>query len=102
MQNNLPEILGYFTILNSSLKKEGNRDNCCLLNQIKKSIQSLILGLVGCIQFYVIENGEIYVPRRTNTDTVEHHFRNSRQSVGGGNSPIAIIFLSCNNRSDKR
>ena len=34
IQNNLPEILGYFTILNSSLKKEGNRDNCCLLNQI--------------------------------------------------------------------
>ena len=47
--------------------------------------------MVGCIQFNIIENGESFVPRRTNTDTVEHHFENSRQSVGGENTPIAII-----------
>ena len=61
-----------------------------LPNQTWKSIQSLILGLVGCIQLYVIENGESFVPRRTNTDTIEHHFGNSRQSVGGGNAPTAM------------
>ena len=29
-------------------------------------------------------------PRRTNTDIIEHHFGNSRQSVGGGNAPTAM------------
>ena len=62
-----------------------------LQNQTWKSIQSLILGLVRCIQFYIIEHGESFVPRRTNTDIVEHHFGNSRQSIGDGNTPISII-----------
>ena len=90
MQHDLLEILEYFSIWNSSLKKKDKSDNCFLPNQTWKSIQSLILGLVGCIQLYVIENGESFVPRRTNTDTIEHHFGNSRQSVGGGNAPTAM------------
>ena len=32
-----------------------------------------------------------FVPRRINTDTVEHRLENSRQSVGGGNSPTTIM-----------
>ena len=59
MQNILLEILEYSSIWNSSLKKKGKINNCFLLSQTWKSIQSLILGLVGCIQFYVIENGEV-------------------------------------------
>ena len=89
MQNNLLEILEYFSILNSLLKKKGKNDNCFLPSQTWKSIQSLILGLVRCIQFYVIENGESFVPRRTNTDTVDYHFGNSRESVGGENAITA-------------
>ena len=34
--------------------------------------------------------GKFCVPRQTNTDTIEHHFGNSRQSVGGGNAPTAM------------
>ena len=44
--------------------------------------------MVGCIQFHVIENGEIFVPRQTHIDTVKYHFGNSRQNVGGGNTAI--------------
>ena len=90
MQHNLLEILEYFSIWNISLKKKGKSDNCFLPNQTWKIIQSLILELVDCIQFYVIESGESVVSRRTNTDTIEHHFGNSRQSVGGRNAPIAM------------
>ena len=44
--------------------------------------------MVGCIQFHVIENGEIFVPRQTHIDTVEYHFGNSRQNVGSVNTVI--------------
>ena len=40
----------------------------------------------------------MFVPRRTNTDTVEHHFGNSRQSVSGGDVPTAIILRINNAR----
>ena len=30
-----------------------------------------------------------FVPRRTNTDTVDYHFGNSRESIGGGNAITA-------------
>ena len=78
MQHNLLDILEYFSVWNSSPKKKVKSNICFLPNQTWKSIQSLILGLDGCIQFYVIENEESFVPRRTNTDTIEHHFGNSR------------------------
>ena len=32
-----------------------------------------------------------FVPRRINSDTFEHHFGHSRQSVSGGNASTAII-----------
>ena len=55
--------------------------------------------MVGCIQFHVIENEESFIPRRTNTDTVQHHFGNSRQSVGDGNAPTAIMQRTNDARS---
>ena len=49
-------LLEYFSIWNISLK---NKVKVIIFfpNQTWKSIQSLILDLVGCIQLYVIENG---------------------------------------------
>ena len=60
MQHNLLEILEYFSIWNISLKKKGKSDNFFSPNQTWKIIQSLILELVDCIQFYVIESGEVF------------------------------------------
>ena len=56
-----------------------------------KSVQSLILGTVGLIGYYVQKKKLSVVPKVINTDCVEIHFCNSRQSVGGGNAPTVQI-----------
>ena len=58
IQNNLLDILEYFSIWNSTLKKKVKVTIVFLLSQVWKSIQSLIIGLVACVQFYIIKNGE--------------------------------------------
>ena len=43
--------------------------------------------------------GKFYFSRRTNTDTVENHFGNPRQSVGGGNATTVIMQRTNDARS---
>ena len=49
--------------------------------------------------FILSKMGKIHFSRRTNTDTVEHDFGNSRQSVGGGNATTVIMQRTNDARS---
>jgi hypothetical protein len=46
-------------------------------------IKSLLLGHVTGIKIFCIKNGKRINPRTINTDTIEWHFGNARQMVGG-------------------
>jgi hypothetical protein len=51
-------------------------------------IKSLLLGNVTAIEIFRIRNGKKINPRVMNTDTVEWHFRNTRQMVGGSTNKL--------------
>ena len=48
-----------------------------------------MLGMTGCVSFYVINEKENTSPRRTNTDSVENNFCCSRQFGGSGANPTS-------------
>ena len=66
-----------------------NNTSSFLPIQSWKSLQSLILGLVGLIQMNVIQEKQTIVPRTTNTDEIENHFSYPRQNGGSGDVPTA-------------
>jgi hypothetical protein len=51
-------------------------------------INGLLLSHVTAIQIYCIEGGESINPRTMNTDTVEWHFADARQMVGGSTNQL--------------
>ena len=89
IQRELLGILNWFTKWRESVRLNGDNKYDFIPSQSWKSVQSLILGTVGLIGFYVIKQKITIVPKVINTDCVEIHFCNSRQSVGGGNAPTA-------------
>ena len=48
-----------------------------------------MLGMVGCVSFYVVNEKENISPRTTNADTVENYFCCSRQFGGSGTNPTS-------------
>ena len=54
IQNNILDILEYFSIWNNSAKKKSQDNSYFLPNQTWKSIRSLRFSFVGCIKFYTI------------------------------------------------
>jgi hypothetical protein len=89
IQRELLSILDWFTKWRESVRQNGDNKYDFIPSQSWKSVQSLILGTVGLIGFYVIRQKTTIVPKVINTDCVEIHFCNSLQSVGGGNVPTA-------------
>ena len=81
IQNELLDILDWFTKWNDSVKRLGNNKDNFLPVQSWNSLQSLILGLVGLIEVKVIKDGQTIVPKTTNTDGIEKHFSCSRQNM---------------------
>ena len=51
-------------------------------------INNLLLSHVTAIQIYCVEGGESINPRTMNTDTVEWHFADARQMVGGSTNKL--------------
>jgi hypothetical protein len=51
-------------------------------------IKVLLLGHVTAIDIFCAKNGERINPRTMNTDTVEWHFGNARQMVGGSTNKL--------------
>ena len=90
IQKDLLDILDWFNFWYTSVKRTGNKKYDFIPNQSWKSLQSLVLGLVGLIQHYVINKSCTFVPKRMSTDTIEMHFSCSRQNGGSGNEPTAM------------
>ena len=51
-------------------------------------IKSLLLGHIMAIEIFCVENGKNINPQTMNTDTVEWHFGNARQMVGGSTNTL--------------
>jgi hypothetical protein len=62
-------------------------------------MNSLILCHITAIQIYCIEQGETIYPRTMNTDTVEWHFGDARQTVGGSTNKLTT---AAHDRADKK
>ena len=82
-------ILAWFNKWYDKVNSIENNSNSFLLIQSWKSLQSLVLGLVGLIQANLIEEKETFVPRTTNTDGIENYLSCSRQNGGSGDAPAA-------------
>ena len=82
-------ILAWFNKWHDKVNSIENNANSFLPIQSWKSLQSLVLGLVGLIQANVIEEKQTIVPRTTNTDGIENYFRRSRKNGGSGDAPTA-------------
>ena len=89
IQKELLGILAWFNKWHDKVNSIENNANSFLPIQSWKSLQSLVLGLVGLIQANVIEEKQTIVPRTTNTDGIENHFSCSRQNGGSGDAPTA-------------
>lgn len=62
-------------------------------------MNSLILCHITAIQIYCIDQGENIYPRAMNTDTVEWHFGDARQTVGGSTNKLTAAAFD---RADKK
>ena len=80
IQKELLGILAWFNKWHDKVNSIENNANSFLPIQSWKSLQSLVLGLVGLNQANVIEEKQTIVPRTTNTDGIENHFSCSRQN----------------------
>ena len=83
------EILAWFNKWHDKINSIENNANSFLSIQSWKSLQSLVLGLVGLNQANVIEEKQTIVPRTTTTDGMENYFSCSRQNSGSGDAPTA-------------
>jgi hypothetical protein len=71
-----------------------------LADQTWVGLQRMILGHVGVIQCYVLDNDFVIAPRRTTSDPCEHHFSNLRSNFGSTNSGTARMCDAANARAD--
>ena len=91
-QSQLLETLNWFSnwrVLHEKMmsEKQASEYNS-FANETWFCIKSLLLGHVTAIEIFCVRKGKKINPRAMNTDTVEWHFGNARQMVGGSTNKL--------------
>ena len=91
-QAQLLETLNWFSnwrVLHEKMMSEKQASEYIFFaNETWFCIKSLLLGHVTAIEIFCVRKGKNINPRAMNTDTVEWHFGNARQMVGGSTNKL--------------